>query len=461
MAGSGGRIVKLANPEKFEPPWGKYMRGVLVWKATGEVVKRGTPLIDEEKGEVFIVNGWSYPNSPNSSGRVYVTDKNGQEHSFFPHVFGMKIIDEPPKRKKPAHKISARRRYKHMHTPYAFVGYDGRQYLVGQKVELHPSTDLWMRGAKTGTVVKFIIGTGQGGPHPGGLIKVRSDHPAVKKLITIRSGMVKKTLQRNPKGFRRFAGGWVRKTPREPRITYKRHKIASTACLHCGKQCTTGFEITNLPHTGKLPYAPAHPKCWRYVFTIMRPLLQEKLREVKKKINPLPFYVCAHRHGGEWMCWDGEKFSNNTKPVAYISREGAIQAAHRIWNKHPKLRAAGYGLYVVDASRIQKINAAARRGNPAPLDGSVDETAQKFKDFTGREATHATGYKPRSADKTAMELGRVKAIEYIAKRDKETSVWRHPFKAKSRPLLAASTDGKQLHIVGGQYEVTDAGIEDR
>ena len=34
------------------------------------------------------------------------------------------------------------------------VGYDGNGYGVGDRVEIHPGTDLWMRGARFGTVVR-------------------------------------------------------------------------------------------------------------------------------------------------------------------------------------------------------------------------------------------------------------------------------------------------------------------
>lgn len=33
------------------------------------------------------------------------------------------------------------------------TGYDGNGYEIGDRVELHPRCDLWMRGAKYGTVV--------------------------------------------------------------------------------------------------------------------------------------------------------------------------------------------------------------------------------------------------------------------------------------------------------------------
>jgi hypothetical protein len=32
-------------------------------------------------------------------------------------------------------------------------GYDGNGYTIGDRVELHPGCDLWMRGAMYGTVV--------------------------------------------------------------------------------------------------------------------------------------------------------------------------------------------------------------------------------------------------------------------------------------------------------------------
>ena len=33
------------------------------------------------------------------------------------------------------------------------IGYDGNAFAVGDRVEVHPGTDLWMMGARYGTVV--------------------------------------------------------------------------------------------------------------------------------------------------------------------------------------------------------------------------------------------------------------------------------------------------------------------
>jgi len=38
-----------------------------------------------------------------------------------------------------------------------FTGYDGNGYNTGDRVELHPGTDLWMRGARYGTVIGSSI----------------------------------------------------------------------------------------------------------------------------------------------------------------------------------------------------------------------------------------------------------------------------------------------------------------
>lgn len=36
-------------------------------------------------------------------------------------------------------------------------GYDGNGYTVGDRVEIHPGTDLWMRGARYGTVKRLSM----------------------------------------------------------------------------------------------------------------------------------------------------------------------------------------------------------------------------------------------------------------------------------------------------------------
>ena len=42
-------------------------------------------------------------------------------------------------------------------TAQGIYGYDGTQLEAGCRVELHPGTDLWMRGARYGTVVRVSL----------------------------------------------------------------------------------------------------------------------------------------------------------------------------------------------------------------------------------------------------------------------------------------------------------------
>ena len=96
--------------------------------------------------------------------------------------------------------------------------------------------------------------------------------------------------------------------------------------------------------------------------------------------------------------------------------------------------------------------------NPAPRP-ALARAAEAYQEFTGREARHLDRY-PLELDGAAWELGVVPEIHYIATRDGETFRFIHKFRHRSRPLLAASSDGSQLYLLGGAYTVTDRGIID-
>lgn len=56
-----------------------------------------------------------------------------------------------------------------------FYGYDGNGYTIGDRVELHPSTDLWMRGARFGTVIGSSL-------TPNDRVKVELDKLPARKF---------------------------------------------------------------------------------------------------------------------------------------------------------------------------------------------------------------------------------------------------------------------------------------
>lgn len=89
-----------------------------------------------------------------------------------------------------------------------------------------------------------------------------------------------------------------------------------------------------------------------------------------------------------------------------------------------------------------------------------EEALRLFEDFTGHQGkpvakTHV------SLPKTAMVVGRLDGVLYTTVRDGEKEKYIHRFKARSAPILAASADGRQLFILGGEFRFTERGIVDQ
>lgn len=79
-----------------------------------------------------------------------------------------------------------------------------------------------------------------------------------------------------------------------------------------------------------------------------------------------------------------------------------------------------------------------------------------------------TGMNPESISRvdvrlpqSALVIGNLVAVMYETVRDGKVERYKHTFRARSRPLLAASSDGKSLLILGGGFQFTDRGIVDK
>lgn len=81
-------------------------------------------------------------------------------------------------------------------------------------------------------------------------------------------------------------------------------------------------------------------------------------------------------------------------------------------------------------------------------------------DFSGHEATRLLRVRQPSVTK-GLVVGTLDGVLYTAVRDNRREKYIHRFRKRSRPLLTASADGTQLDIVGGRFQFTEAGIEDR
>ncbi len=82
-----------------------------------------------------------------------------------------------------------------------------------------------------------------------------------------------------------------------------------------------------------------------------------------------------------------------------------------------------------------------------------------YRDFTGENPRHVDDWDVLVPN-VAMEVGKVTGIMYKARVDGKVQEFLHEFTGRSRPILAASSDGRQLLLLGGDYKMTERGIVD-
>jgi len=92
--------------------------------------------------------------------------------------------------------------------------------------------------------------------------------------------------------------------------------------------------------------------------------------------------------------------------------------------------------------------------------GQIENAKELFRDFRGDHPERLAKVKIR-VPKVGVVIGHLDGVDYTTMRDGKTERYRHTFKKSSRPTLAASHDGESLHVLGGEYEFTERGIEDR
>lgn len=108
---------------------------------------------------------------------------------------------------------------------------------------------------------------------------------------------------------------------------------------------------------------------------------------------------------------------------------------------------------------------APRRRNPSPRgaieqDSELRQASRLLKDFSGHSPTEILRIDERPMRK-GLVIGELDGVLYTTVRDGKVEKYIHRFRKPSRPLLTARADGTQLGIVGGRFQMTEAGIEDR
>lgn len=175
------------------------------------------------------------------------------------------------------------------------------------------------------------------------------------------------------------------------------------------------------------------------------------------------YIICGRSPtSGKLMFYTQAKsFATRGRSQKFDSIEKAWKRARKLLAEHPQLR--GYNLF---ADKLRETNTAPLK-NPSAFAkmreayaDEIDAADAKLSAFSGHSASHFQKFKAKPA-KVGFALGDLVAVEYRATRDGETNNYRHAFRKSSQPLLSVSDDGKQLLILGGEFEVTERGIEDR
>lgn len=90
----------------------------------------------------------------------------------------------------------------------------------------------------------------------------------------------------------------------------------------------------------------------------------------------------------------------------------------------------------------------------------VSEAVQLFEEFTGHKPKAVDKFEKPEFPDVALLIGDCTGIMYETVRDGKKEKYIHEFKGKSRPMLIASHDGKQIFLLGGNYTFKDDGIND-
>lgn len=115
--------------------------------------------------------------------------------------------------------------------------------------------------------------------------------------------------------------------------------------------------------------------------------------------------------------------------------------------------------YTQNGAPIKKLK---RNPSRRKSKNTLKKAAKLIQDFSGHKAKVLGSVPAPKIPKTAIAIGELLGVAYRTKRDGVVENYFHKFnRRKSRPLLVVSPDGKQLIIVGGQYNFTERGIVDR
>lgn len=166
---------------------------------------------------------------------------------------------------------------------------------------------------------------------------------------------------------------------------------------------------------------------------------------------------------GATLSYDGRQFVASGKAKFYGTMPQARARVRWLLEKFPLSKRMN--VRVEKAPKAYKNPSSYERARQLVTD-QLDRAADTYAEFMGRPATHVTRHQVNDGKKGTsggFALGKLVGVIYRANRegDPAGTVYHHEFKKSSQPLLIVKDDGASLGIVGGRFQVTERGIEDR
>lgn len=91
----------------------------------------------------------------------------------------------------------------------------------------------------------------------------------------------------------------------------------------------------------------------------------------------------------------------------------------------------------------------------------IRKGAKLYEAFTGHEAEIIGKTKLPRVPNVLVSVGVIDFIGYTTVRDGVKEKYVHKFKRAAAPRFCVTPDGKQIFLIDGRYEFTEAGIIDR
>lgn len=172
-------------------------------------------------------------------------------------------------------------------------------------------------------------------------------------------------------------------------------------------------------------------------------------------------YCIYAQAAGKALTYDGQHFTSDTAPKRFATAKSAARKGRQLIRLYPIL--LKYRVWISAAAKVpgkKRTRGKGRRQNPSSRDTKLERARSLLVNFSGHEPDAVIESTEKPIEQ-GLVMGELDGVLYTARRDSKRERYIHKFRKNSRPLLVSSYDGSQLGIVGGQYQVTEAGIEDR